>query len=57
MIELSRAVVLNLFLTMDPFSLPFILVDPFIAIGHKNNFLFFSKIDFKVLIIKEIVYD
>ena len=27
------------FLPMDPFSLLFFLVDPFIAIGHKNNHL------------------
>ena len=33
-----RAVALNLFLPMDLFFL-FFLVDPFIAIGHKNNHL------------------
>ena len=43
-----RSVVLNLFLPMDPFSLLFFLVDPFIAIGYKNNFLF-TNINFKVL--------
>ena len=34
-----KAVVLNLFLPMDPFSLLFFLVDSFIAIGDKNNHL------------------
>ena len=36
---LKFKVVLNLFLPMNPFSLLFFLVDPFIAIGHKNNHL------------------
>ena len=45
------------FFTHGPLFPSFFLVDPFIAIGDKNNFLFFTNISFKILIIKAIVYD